>query len=193
MAPQGDTAFLKKGLESINSAVEQALQSFSPQHLDKTAPSLASGLKATNSLIDQVSASNLPGEEKFDVLFELRVKQAQFNYAVLQALGIEMQNTVAPEKPPADNTPAPFANLSETFQTGIPGQSFPVNVHLANQSSVSLELKKASLEGPQGEKWTFHDRWQGARQSRGKPGSGHTFQGNRARNCGGHEALLLPP
>jgi len=154
LAPQGDTAFLKKGLENINGAVELALQSFSPLHLDKTAPLLASGLKATNSLIDQVSASNLPDEEKYDVLFELRVKQAQFNYAVLQALGIEIQNTVAVEKPPTD-TPAPFASLSETFQTAIPGLSFPINVHLANQSSVSLELKKASLEGPQGEKWTF--------------------------------------
>jgi hypothetical protein len=65
-----------------------------------------------------------------------------------------MQNPVAPEVPTGWGT-APFQGLSETFQTAIPGQSFLVDVHLANQSPVSLELKQVSLAGPVGEEWTF--------------------------------------
>lgn len=156
LAPQGDTAFLSKGLQSINAIVEQSLQSFSPQHLEKVAPLLASGLKATNSLLDQVNASSLSEDEKYDVAFELRVKQAQFNSALLQALGVEMQNAVVNERRPEAAAPAPpFQGLSETFQTAVPGQSFPVDVHLANQSPISLELKQVSLAGPEGEHWTF--------------------------------------
>jgi LmbE family N-acetylglucosaminyl deacetylase len=153
LAPHGDTAFLKSGLESINQAVEQAITTFSPLHLEKVAPMLASGLKTTTALIERVNASSLSDEEKYDVNFELRVKQAQFNYAILEALGIEMQNNVAAAERPTGMLP--FPRLAETFQEAIPGQSFSVEMHLANQSPIALQLKKVSLIGPAGENWTF--------------------------------------
>jgi len=159
LAPQGDTAFLKDQLKTIDQSVDQAMASFSPQHPEKIAPLLASGLKATNALIEQMNASSLSDEEKYNVNFELRVKQAQFNYALLEALGIEMQNNVSTAERPATGM-LPFLGLSETFQEAIPGQSFPVEMHLDNESPVALQLTKVSLAGPEGENWTFQTEGQ---------------------------------
>jgi LmbE family N-acetylglucosaminyl deacetylase len=154
LAPKGDTQFLKRGLAEINQSVEQAMQNFSPLHLEKIAPTLASGLKATNRLIEQVNASKLSAEEKYNVNFELHVKQAQFNYAILEALGISLQAIVAPEHRPTGIF-ALFQGVSETFQAAIPGQQFEVDVHVANQSSLPLDGAKFSLAGIEGENWKF--------------------------------------
>ncbi len=154
LAPKDDGGFLKKGLGEINDQVELGIMNFSPIHTEKTAPFLAAGLKATNMLIEQVNASSLSDKEKYDVTFELRVKQAQFNYAIIQALGFSLQATVAPEHRPSGLLAA-FLGAPDTFQTAIPGQHFEVDVHAVNQSPVPLDLQKVFLKGTDGENWAF--------------------------------------
>ncbi len=179
LAPHGDAEFLKRGLAGIDKLVEQAMFNFSVQHLEKIAPALVEGLKATNTLIEQVSESSLSGDEKYNVNFELRVKQAQFNYAILQALGISLQAIVAPEHRPTGIF-ALFMGVSETFQAAIPGQQFEVDLHVANQSSVPLDLAKVSLAGLEGESWAF--------ETEGQPPA--TLDGNRAADV--HFKVTVP-
>lgn len=159
LAPSGDTAFLKRGLSEINQSVEEAMHAFSPENLPKIAPPLAKGLKETNQLIEQVNGSNLPDDEKYNVNFELRVKQAQFNDALLEALQISLQANVAPERR-ATGIFALFQGLSDTFQAAIPGQQFEAEVHVANQSPIPLSVSRISLEGPEGEDWKFETEGQ---------------------------------
>ena len=173
LAPQGDTAFLKRGLAEINQSVEEATKDFSPQNLAKAAPALAAGLKATNHLIEEVNASSLSGDEKYNVNFELRVKQAQFNYALLQALGISLQATVAPERRPTGIF-AQFQGLPDTFQSAIPGQQFEVDLRLANQSSIALAVAKVSMAAPEGENWKLEAEGQApANLAAGKVAEAH--------------------
>ena len=169
LAEGGDSAFLKEGLSEINSLVEKAIGGFSAQHPEAIASTLADGLKATNALIEKVDASGLSAESKYDVSHELRVKQAQFNNALAESLGISVLATVAPEKEPT----GPFARFfrnQPTFQVAIPGQEFWVKVHATNPTNVPVKLEAVTLQGPRSERWTFDPATQ----------SGSTLKGNQS-------------
>jgi len=152
LAKEGDTAFLKDGLSQINGLVEKATNGFSAEHPERIAPDLAAGLKATNQLIDKVASSSLSADSKYDVTHELKVKQAQFQNAIAESLGVSVLATLAPEKEPA----GPFARFfrnPETFQVAIPGQQFHVKVHVNNPSGVPAQVEGIELEGPRDENW----------------------------------------
>jgi LmbE family N-acetylglucosaminyl deacetylase len=154
LAKGGDAAFLKKGMAEINSAVLDAISKFDFQQPDKTAPSLARGLKATRALIAAVNSSSLSAESKYNVTHELRVKEAQFNDAIIEALGVTMLATVTPEKEPTGRFAA-FGGTPETFQVAIPGQTFFVKVSATNQGPSPAQVAKLTLNTPQGEQWTI--------------------------------------
>ncbi len=153
LAKGQDTGFLKQGLSRLNGVVENAMRQFSLQRPAKIAPLLAQGLNAANALIAEVAASNLTTETKYDVTYELQIKRAQFNNALVLALGLDLQAVVAPTNPPAGPL-ARFEGLPPTFQEAIPWQQFSVEVHVANQSGAPVELSQIGLETPEGENWT---------------------------------------
>ena len=152
LAKGGDTAFLKKSLADIDAAVKEAVSQFNAQQPEKVAPALARGLKATRALIASVNSSSLSSESKYNVAHELRVKEAQFNDAILQALGVTMMANVAPEKDPGGRF-AYFGGTPDTFQVAIPGQTFWVKVSATAQSSGSIQVSKLKLLAPNGEQW----------------------------------------
>ena len=153
LAKGGDTAFLKQGLSRINQRVEEAMKVFSAQQPARIAPDLAVGLKETRQLIGQVQSSSLSGDSKYNVLHELRVKEAQFNLALSEALEISMQANVAPEHPPTGMF-ARFFGTPPSFQVAIPGQQFWVKVHVADQSPATVQLNRAWLAPADGKAWT---------------------------------------
>lgn len=171
LAQGGDAAFLKDDLTHINSLVEKALADFSAEHPEKIAPTLAEGLKATNELIDQVNASGLTADSKYDVNFELKVKKAQFSQALAESLGISVLATLAPEKAPSGPYARFFGN-PESFAIAIPGQTFWVKVHATNPSSVPVQLESVALTTPKGESWTVDPATQ----------SGGALQGNESKD-----------
>lgn len=149
-------AFLMEGLRKINGSVEEATSAFSAVHPEKCAPFLAMGLKQTEELIGRVKASRLSAEEKYDVLHELGMKRAQFNNAIIEALGVVMRAVVAPDHE-VNPLMAMFMGPSDTFRLAIPGQSFGVRVSLANQTSEDVEVSRVYLAGPPGDEswWTI--------------------------------------
>jgi len=148
----GAPAFLKDGLTQINSFVEKATADFSAQRPEAIAPTLAAGLKATNALIEKVAVSELTADSKFDVTHELKVKQAQFENALAESLGLSLLATVAPEKEPTGPFARFFGNPA-SFQIAIPGQEFWVKVHATNPTGVPVQLENVELQTPQGEQW----------------------------------------
>jgi LmbE family N-acetylglucosaminyl deacetylase len=154
LAEGGDTAFLKDGLSRINSLVEKATADFSAQHPETIAPTLAAGLKANNELIEKVASSTLTADSKYDVTHELKVKQAQFENALAESLGLSALATVAPEKDPTGPY-ARFFGTPASFQVAIPGQVFWVKVHATNPTGLPVQLDSVALETPQGEQWTI--------------------------------------
>jgi LmbE family N-acetylglucosaminyl deacetylase len=169
LAQSGDAAFLKDGLSRINSLVEKAIHDFAAQHPETIANTLAAGLKATNELIEKASGSDLNADSKYDVIHELKIKQAQFENALAESLGVSVLATVAPEKEPT----GPFARFfrnAPTFQAAIPGQEFWVKVHATNPTNAPVQLESVMLEAPQDERWTIDPATQ----------SGGTLKGNQS-------------
>jgi LmbE family N-acetylglucosaminyl deacetylase len=148
----GDPGFLKRGLAKINSLVEQATDNFSAEHPEKIAPTLAEGLKATNALVAEVGSSSLSADAKYNVTFELKVKQTQFNTALVEALGLSGRATVAPEKPPTGMFARFLGTLSPSRVT-VPGQKIAVSVALANRGREPVEVVGVQLAASSGGPW----------------------------------------
>lgn len=146
IVPKGtDAAFLRAGLEKVNAAVQDATSKFSATEPDKCAPALATGLKETLALLSAVDSSHLTPAQKFDVHHELEIKRVQFNNALAEALDLSVAATVTTKAEP-NPLMMMFMGDPETFRTAIPGQQFPVRVHVNNASKTPVELKKASVE-----------------------------------------------
>jgi LmbE family N-acetylglucosaminyl deacetylase len=146
------SAFLKDELGDINSSVERAMAGFSVSEPEKIAPILAEGLKETNALLKQLAGSKLSDQAKYDVSYELRAKQQQFQKGILEALNFSLEATVAPKREPNRGNPL-FALPAETMKSLIPGEQFPVRVHLNNPDATPLALNRIWLETPAGESW----------------------------------------
>jgi len=144
--------FLESGLKEMARLAAQAQSEYRPGRPQAIAPVLASGLTATRALIAKVRASSLPDPGKSDVLFELSVKEDQFEHALAESLGLSLEAEVTLEKDPAPMR-TPFFIAGPTFQVAIPGQSFYVQVGLRNQSSEPVEVAAVNLEAPDGKAW----------------------------------------
>ncbi len=149
-----DTTFLKEGLGRINSAVEHAMAGFSMSKPEEIAPLLAEGLKETRLLIAAVSGSSLSDQAKYDVSFELRAKQDQFQRAIVQALNLSLEAMVAPNREPNRGNPL-FAMPAETLKSAVSGEQFAARVHLDNPGSSALTLNRVWLETPADESWSI--------------------------------------
>ncbi len=152
LAQGEDVGFLREGLNQINASVEEAMRNFEAPHPEKTAPALASGLKETIALLEQVDQSNLSEDSKYNLHDELEIKRAQFNNALAEALGLALSATVTPatEQNPLMEM---FMGDPETFRMAIPGQKFNVKVHVVNQSSAPVEFQKASVAAYMQDSW----------------------------------------
>jgi hypothetical protein len=150
LAGNQDHVFLTQGLNTINGFVEDATRNYAAQDPSKIAPILAQGLAATNSLMNQVKDSTLSADAKYDILHELEVKKSQFNNALALSLGLSLSAAVTQEHP-ATGMFARFMRDQPTFQMAIPGQRFPVHVHLAEASPFAVKIDKIALtlEGAQ--------------------------------------------
>jgi LmbE family N-acetylglucosaminyl deacetylase len=138
LAPS-ETTFLKQDLQQIDALVQQAAQQYSVKQPSVVAPTLRDGLRATDALIAKLETSSLPKRERFDVLHELRIKRAQFNQALVQALGLSLRAQVAPDH---ENTGAfaRFQDGPDTFVSAVPGQKFAVQVTVVDGCSTPLKV-----------------------------------------------------
>ncbi len=137
---QGRHPFLDEGLKQIAAAVDQA----GKLHPAAMVPVLAQGMKQTQLLMQKVAASNLTVEEKYNIHHELAVKEAQFNSAILEALGVSLTAVVSPANP--DRGRSGFASEpQDTLTAAIPGQSFGITAYLSNQSTTPVTIESVSL------------------------------------------------
>jgi LmbE family N-acetylglucosaminyl deacetylase len=153
----GDTASLKEGLAGLTKLTDDAADTFNPYKPYAIAPLLAEGLKKTRELSSRVQASALAEPGKSDVLFELRVKENQFQKALSAALGLQFDAVVAPEKAPTGPFAA-FRGPSATFTIAIPEQSFGVETRLYNESPESLNIQSVNVLATDGKAWTIHQK-----------------------------------
>ena len=153
LAP-GQHPFLTEGLRGIAATVAEATRTFNPQQPQALVPLLAKGLQQTQLLIKQLEASSLKPEEKYNIRHELKVKEAQFNSAIVEALGVTLTAVVAPANP--EHGRNPFAvDAQDSLTTAIPGESFGVTAYLNNPSAVPVQIKSIELHPTGPQPWTI--------------------------------------
>lgn len=157
LARSGNPAFLIDGLREIQQHVTLALFGDLPAHPEKIAPELAAGYQATQKLIDSVNASTLSADDKANLDHELTIKLTQFNTALAEALGLEVNALVMPRTATAAN-PEPPLVPDDTPPTVTPGEEIDVRLHVTARepwgpSSDGLQLSKTWLENQDGDQW----------------------------------------
>ena len=169
LAP-GAPGFLKDGLAEISKCAAEALKQYSVDRPSTIAPALADGLKATRALMEQ--SKSHPGMD--DVLYELGIKEQQFENALAASLEVSFQTTVAAPRAEASgrgrgrgqsSTEAAFnagragfagRGGGPTFTIAIPGQSFNVEAQVFNQSPEKLVVESVSVTPADGKNWDIH-------------------------------------
>jgi hypothetical protein len=141
-------SWLTMGLSQIHTAVEAAVSAFDARAPEKTVSSLAKGLTATRTLLDQVERSDLVADAKDHLQFLLVRKEAQFQKALSQALGLDMEVVVDPDEIPSG--PRAAFTTSPTFNHAIPGQKFSAHIRVVNRSSFAVTPSQAALNVPSG-------------------------------------------
>ena len=152
----GDTQFLKDGLREIDRHVSRALYAYIPSDPSKIVPDLRDGYLKTQQLIDAVNASSLTADDKANIDHELNIKLAQFNTALAESLGLQVNAMVTP-KLQTDRNPFAGGSAEMTFLHATPGMDFNVRLHVTSAESWTpggkLRLAKTWLVTPEGENW----------------------------------------
>jgi LmbE family N-acetylglucosaminyl deacetylase len=179
---QGDTQFLKDGLAGIARDASDAMRQYTPDHPAAIAPSLAAGLKATRALVAQTEGSGLAEPGKSDVVFELGVKERQFERALAAALEVTLQTSVgtggggrggrggggrgaapagtAEAAQPTAQPPAPQnggAPPAAVFTIAIPGQGLNVEGRIFNENAEPLTVERLEVLASDGKNWSIRE------------------------------------
>ncbi|MDW5266532.1 MULTISPECIES: PIG-L family deacetylase [Acidobacteriaceae] len=136
LAPN-EKSFLRSDLQQISKVIAEAQTRFSADAPEKIAPLLKTGLAETRALIAKVeTAKDLTARERYDVLHELRVKEAQFNDALVESLGLQVEARVAPGS------------------AVVPGSSVDVKVKMTNSGKDSVRVVVRDDRSLDGSRWT---------------------------------------
>ena len=143
MAKLANTSAVDTEFTQLQESINAAIRDYDARHPWTIVPHLASGLKTTRSLIENVQRIDLDDNTQAHLLFLLRNKEQEFMTAARAALGLSLEVLVQP---------AAESRSSETFNVAIPGQKFSIGMRMVNPSPVAAELINASLHTPDG--WT---------------------------------------
>ncbi len=137
----GDAAFLKSGLRAINEQVEKAMAANDPAAPEKAAPALHDGYLATRKLIGEVGGSRLSEDDKANINAELNLKLEQFNTALVDALGLNLDALTASEAAVKQATVF-SSGVDETRAAVTPGSQVYVRLHILNPAGAGANPPK---------------------------------------------------
>lgn len=153
--PAADRAPWRKRTEAIAALIDKASAEFNAADPSLCASSLAQGLAATRALRGDIQKSSLPELARYNINHELAIKEAQFNLALTQSLGVSLVATLEP----ANSSRAAFPlegmrGNQPTRQSVVAGQHFTVDLHVANQGGKSIGITAAQLTPYKGD-WSL--------------------------------------
>ena len=160
----GEADEARAKLKGIAEAVVTAQRTYDAAHTERCAPALAAGLSQTRALIQQLERGH-EDEGRYNALHELRLKEAQFQLALTQSLGVTLLAVVQPQgvgtgrTGPMGPTDAASAAAGSPYAstTVIAGQAFNVNVHVADQGTEALQVNTVRLL-PQAGDWKLTEQ-----------------------------------
>jgi len=93
LAPEVEGKF-RPALQKIDAQIADAQAKFDPAHLDAIAPQLRMALAGVDEFIHELEnpqVNDLPADESYNLLHELRIKRVQLNNALVLAHGLSLE------------------------------------------------------------------------------------------------------
>jgi LmbE family N-acetylglucosaminyl deacetylase len=151
--PAAAQSATKAKLQAIDAQVKEATAKFDANDPTKSAPALAKGLDLTRALIADLRAEKLPDDDRYNAIFELEIKERQFNEALGQSLGMSLLATV--QAGPTGNVQQGPGGPPQQLvsQTVVAGENFGVNVHVADQGLAPVQVDAITLVPSMGGDW----------------------------------------
>ncbi|WP_232296290.1 PIG-L family deacetylase [Terriglobus sp. TAA 43] len=143
--PAANQADAKQKLSAIASQVNEATTMFDANDPSKSAPALAKGLDQTRALIASLKVAKLPDDSRYNAVFELEIKERQFETALAQSLGMSLVASL----------PSGGRGESST-QSVIAGETFGVNVHVTDQGMTPVKIDSVHLVPVDGGDWKLN-------------------------------------
>jgi LmbE family N-acetylglucosaminyl deacetylase len=143
---------IRGGLHEIAMVVERARSMYQPTHPEGIASMLSEGLRFALSLRTQVTASSLSSADKYTLTFELNRKIAQFQTALAESLGLDLQAFTVRGASSGGGGPFGGGGVEETPRSVTPGQAIQVKIH-TNSGYGKAKLTRVWLESSDGKSW----------------------------------------
>lgn len=144
-------AWLTTGLSDVAAKVSAAQKAYVPTHPEAIAPLLKAGCQTAMALRERVAASQIKSGERADLAAELDLKIDQFQQALAESLGLDLQAFTTNS---ADvSRSGPFGSgIAETSRSVSPGEGLEVQIHTGNVTG-KAKLERVWLEGSDGRSW----------------------------------------
>lgn len=147
-------AWLTDGLAQMARSVRAAQAGYRAQMPEGIAPELKQGLLTTQALRERVRTSRLIEPGKTYLSDELGRKEEQFETALSQALGLDLQAFTTKS---AKVGGGPFGGgIDEMPVSAVPGEKLLVRVH-TSAAVKDAKLERVWLRGTDGRRWTGAD------------------------------------
>jgi LmbE family N-acetylglucosaminyl deacetylase len=178
--------WLKPGLAEIAAQVAATQKQYVAAHPEAIAPLLKGGYQATMTLRQRVASSAIAEHERADLIAELDLKSEQFQEALGESLGLDLQAFTTRS---ADGSGGgPFGGgIDETSRSVAPGDPLEVCIHTGNASN-QAKLEHVWLESTDGGSWAA-----GASGKSANPGSDVILQARVPENAKPTEPYFTRP
>jgi LmbE family N-acetylglucosaminyl deacetylase len=139
---------ISEDLGHLSEIIAKARKEYDPTHPQAIAPYLRAGSVQVKELRDFVQSSTLPEEAKFNLSYELDLKSQQFETALAEALGLDLQAFTVTGK---SSNNGPFGGGSDESPRSVtPGATVQVHIHTGNATG-EAKLTRVWLEGHTGD------------------------------------------
>jgi len=139
---------ISEGLGELDAEIAKVRQDYAPLHPESIASDLKAGYADARGLREVVLAASLPALDKANLVDELDLKLEQFQTALAQALGLDLQAFTVAGK---SSNGGPFGGGGDESPRSVtPGQPIQVHIHTGNATG-EAKLTRVWLEGQAGD------------------------------------------
>ena len=144
--------WLKPALGEIATHVSAAQKQYVAAHPEAIAPVLKTGYQAAMTLRERVAHSQIDSRERGDLIAELDLKVEQFQRALAEALGLDLQAFTTQSA--GSGGGGPFGGgIQETSRSVSPGEPLEVRIHTGDATG-KAKLERVWIESSDGRSWT---------------------------------------
>jgi LmbE family N-acetylglucosaminyl deacetylase len=159
--------WLKTALGDVAAQVSAAQKQYAAAHPEAISPLLKAGCQSAIALRQRVLHSQIAANERGDLVAELDLKIEQFQQALAESLGLDLQAFTTRSQ--GGSGGGPFGGgIDETSRSVSPGDPLEVRIHTGNATG-KAKLERVWLESSDGRSWSSGASGSSASPAKGSP------------------------